>query len=178
MLIVDGHNVAFADARAREALTSGRPDKARGRVLDLVEAAARAARQQATVVFDGAPPRQAPEPRGRVTCVFAGPDRSADLEVLGLVQASTGRSRLCVVSSDRSLLAGARRLGAATLGSAEFLKQVARTRAAAADQPPPEPAGKRFGPSPAEVERLLKVFTEDDVARIEEEESDDPQRTR
>ena len=164
MLIVDGHNVAFADDEARRLLVRGKPDAARARVLEIVEVYARATKQPAVVVFDGTGGRYRASKRGRgVRCRFSGAGRPADAEIVRLVGARTGRREICVATSDRSLGAAVRSLHARTMGAKEFLREAARLRRKRPDRFP-EPAGKRTGAPPSEVEHWLKVFGDADAA--------------
>ena len=168
MLIVDGHNLAFADDDARKLLTGGKPDDARRRVMQLVEAYAEATGQRATVVFDGTGGRHRSQRKGaRVGYRFSGVKRDADLEILRLVGATTGRREICVVTGDRRLGIAVRNLHAKTMGVKEFLNETARRRKRA--DRAPEPRAKRYGPPPGEVEYWLTVFSDDDVKDIKKE---------
>ncbi len=171
MLIVDGHNVAFADPEAHAMLDRADPAGAGARVLLLAELYASATKQQATVVFDGTGGGevQAEADAGGVRCRFSGAGRSADVEILRIARGSTGRREICLVTNDRSLSVAARRLGVRIMGVAAFLRE---TAALARKKKAPhvfEPAAKHFGPSPAEVAYWLTVFSDDDVAAIEKE---------
>jgi len=171
MLIVDGHNLTFADPEARGQLEGDRPGGARQRTLELVETYLAATREQAVVVFDGTGGGRAPEPtHRRLRCRSSGAGRSADAEILDMIRKTTGRRELCVVTNDRRLGAAARSLHARTMGSQEFLAAVARIkRRQQRKRPTPEPRGKRSGAPPSEVRQWLDVFREEDVAAIEKE---------
>ena len=171
MLIIDGHNLAFADEEARLALTGGKPNEARVRVLGLVEIYASATREKALVVFDGTGGRPRPESkRGRVRYCHSGANRTADAEILDRLSHSTGQRETCVVTGDRTLSAAAQRQGAKAMGVKEFLHEVERLARRRPKKPKPEPAGKRTGPPQSEVDYWLKEFTEAEAAEIEEEE--------
>lgn len=170
MLIIDGHNLAFADDDARRMLIAGKPGDARHRVLELVETFAKWTKQRATVVFDGTGGRyKPPQTGGRVRYRFSGAERSADTDIAQIISRSTGRRELCVVTNDRSLGAAARSLHARTMGCKEFLKETARIQRRKGENRAPEPRAKRFGAPPAEVEYWLKVFSDDDVDVAKEE---------
>jgi hypothetical protein len=83
-----------------------------------------------------------------------------------------------LVTDDRALAAAARRLGAKTIGLKKFLIETHRLKHTKRDVVAPEPAGKYRGPSPAEVEYWLAVFSDDDVRRAEEEPPNDPARRK
>jgi len=171
VLIIDGHNLAFADDDARQLLTAGRPAAARQRVLQLVEIYAKSTRQRATVVFDGTGGRhKPPETRGRVSYRFSGAQRSADTDITTIISRSTGRRELCVVTNDRRLGAAVRSLHARTMGCGEFLKATARIQRRKPRRHAPEPRAKRLGAPPDDVEYWLKVFADDNVVGEEKEE--------
>lgn len=171
MLIIDGHNLTFLDEQARDSIKTGDPEGSRIRILDLVETWCRLAAQTATVVFDGTGGGRAPSSdRPGVECIFSGADRTADLCILDMLDESTGRREVCVVTNDNQLLAAARRRGARTLTADDFVARLEDLRRKKR-RPATEPLAKRVGAPPSEVARLLKVFKEDDVARIEREEA-------
>jgi hypothetical protein len=138
-------------------------------------AASRFGQEHAWLVCDGTPPAARPRHRERIQCSWAGPGRSADDLVVAFVERSTAPRRLTVVSSDRDLGRRARRRGAKTLSSEEFL-----SRLAADHRLGRSPAGERarrmaMGPSPRgavpldadEVERWLATFgLPDDLRRV------------
>lgn len=164
MLFVDGHNLAFADDDARQMLLDGRPDAARRRVIGLVSVYARLTKHQAQVVFDGTGGHSDPGKRtGRVHYRFSGAARAADTELLHLIRKSTGRRETILVTSDRHLALTAKKLGTRTIGSKEFLRETHRLERKRATTHPHEPAAKRAGPSPTDVEYWLSVFSDDDV---------------
>lgn len=173
MLLIDGHNLTFADDRAKRLLQGGDPEGSRLRVLDLVDVYARVVNKRALVVFDGAggPFRQQPK-TARVKYFFAGMNRSADDEIIERIDASTGQRELVVVSNDRQLAAAARRRGAGICRVEDMLKEVARALRKKAKDNAAEPAGKRFGAPPSEVEYWLKEFSDDGTG--DESEEDGP----
>ncbi|MFW6158971.1 MAG: NYN domain-containing protein [Planctomycetota bacterium] len=170
MLLIDGHNLTFADDRARDLLKSGDPERSRDRVLALVTRYAVRTGQRANVVFDGTGGPYRPQaPRSRVRYSFSGTQRSADRYIAELIERSTGPRDLCVVTNDRELLAAAGSLGAGTLRADEMLAELARARAERREKDAPEPRAKRAGPPPGEVEYWLREFPEKTVAEIEKE---------
>ncbi|MFO7899529.1 MAG: NYN domain-containing protein [Planctomycetota bacterium] len=170
MLLIDGHNLTFADDRARGLLESGDPERSRHRVLQLVTRYAVLTDQRANVVFDGTGGPYTPQaPRSRVRYSFSGTRRSADRVIQDLVRQSSGPRDLCVVTNDRKLLAAVRRLGAGVVRADEMLAELARARARMKKKDAPEPRAKRAGPPPGEVEYWLREFPEKTVAEIEKE---------
>jgi len=117
--LIDGYNVIRQDAglRSREA---ERLDAGRAALLRVVaQVAQRLARDDFTVVFDGARVRgEGPSP-GRVRVVFSRPPETAD-DVLIRLARETGTGGV-VVSSDRRVQDGARRAGCAAVGAVAFL---------------------------------------------------------
>ena len=179
MIIVDGHNLAFADDDCRRLLLGGDPNGARKRLVDLVDAYVRTAGEDALVIFDGTGGSDAAgHPTPRVRYSFSGAERTADVEIMRIIRGSTGRRDLTLVTSDRTLTANARTLRAQTIGVGAFLKETARRQKAQQANKQAEPAAKRLGPSPREVEYWLKVFTDDDVDRAEREDPPPPRKKR
>jgi len=164
VLFVDGHNLAFADAAARRMLLDGRPDAARIRVTEIVSVYSHSTRHKAEIVFDGTGGHSDPGKKtGRVRYRFSGAARAADAELLRLIEKSTGRREIILVTSDRHLALTAKKLGVRTIGSKEFLNETRRLEDERKATHPHEPAAKRAGPSPADVEYWLGVFSDDDV---------------
>ena len=164
MLIVDGHNLTFGHDDARRKLLGGDPEGSRRDVLACVHAYAEATKERALVVFDGTGGGTPPGGSDRVRYCFSGERRDADEEIVRRVRAHTGRRETCVVTSDRSLAAAVRKLGAKTVGLKAFLREVRRLANRRRRPVALEPAAKYKGPSPAEVEYWLTVFRDEDVA--------------
>ncbi len=171
MVIVDGHNLTFADDRAADLLEAGDPERSRNRVLEIVTRYAVSTGQRAHVVFDGTGGAYIPQaPRERVRFTFAGEYRTADQAIVRMVRDTTGRRDLTVVSNDRELRADAKRMGANTLRVDELLEHVARVRQAERERDnAPEPRAKKTGAAGAEVEYWLSEFPEETVEQIEKE---------
>lgn len=130
------------------------------------------------VVFDGSGGETPPGGTGHVKYCFSGEERDADEEILRRIRHHRGRREMRLVTDDRSLAAAARRLGARTIGLKRFLIETQRLQSKEDKLIAPEPADKYRGPSPAEVEYWLTVFSDDDVRRAEEEPPHDPRRRR
>jgi predicted RNA-binding protein with PIN domain len=120
--LVDGYNVIRRDPdlRSREAerLADGRTA-----LLQLVAGAALRSGDDFTVVFDGARAGGGEPSGGQVQVVFSRPPQNAD-QVL-VRRATELRDAAIVVSSDRAVRDGARRVGAAVVTAEEFLAAVA-----------------------------------------------------
>ncbi len=115
--------------------------KARRGLLERLAAFGRIKKCRLTVVFDGAPDREAPEAsasRG-VKVLFAEAGSDADTRIVKLVEAARDRRGITVVTSDRNLQFRVRTCGAAVMRSGEFRKQV---ESAIANAPRPEDGEK------------------------------------
>jgi len=178
MLFVDGHNLTFGHEDARRKLLAGDPEGARRKILDCVRIYAGSTRDRAMVVFDGTGGEAAPHDAGRVRFCFSGEERDADGEILRRIRRCTGPREVRLVTDDRSLAVAARRLGAKTVSLKKFLRETQRLRGKAREAPAPEPAGKYRGPSPAEVEYWLTVFSDEDVRKAEEEPDRGPRKRK
>jgi predicted RNA-binding protein with PIN domain len=162
MIFIDGHNLAFADDEAKLLLTSGDPDGARVRVLELVALYATTTRRHITIMFDGTGGGRGEQPdRGQIRVRFSGEERTADAAIIEKLDKHTGRRDTTVITGDRALGAAARRQGAQTMGVREFLHEVERIARKQRRRPKPEPRGKRIGAPPSEVSYWLEVFTDD-----------------
>lgn len=95
------------------------------RGLAALLARSRYEREPVILVCDGTPPPGLP-PRaaGRVELRFAGAARTADDLIIELVRRAADPRRLIVVSSDRAVRRGARRLRAKTMSSEVFLRRL------------------------------------------------------
>ena len=120
------------------------------------------------VVFDGSGGETPPGGSGRVRYCFSGEEQDADAEILRRISRHQGGRDVRLVTDDRSLAAAARRLGARTISLKKFLLETQRLQHKEREMIAPEPAGKYRGPSPAEVEYWLAVFSDEDVRRAEE----------
>lgn len=99
---------------------------ARRSLLKQVATFARAKHARITVVFDGAPDREAPEGSAfqGVKVLYAERGSDADTRIERLVEASADARGLTVVTSDRHLSFLVRSRGAKVLRSGEFRKQI------------------------------------------------------
>lgn len=122
-LVVDGYNVT----------KTGYPnltlEDQRARVLAGLGALAAQTRVEITCVFDGAElgaPVSVPAPRG-VRVLFSEPDETADELVRRLVAAEPPGRAVVVVSSDREVADGVRRVGARPTPAMLLLRRLERT---------------------------------------------------
>lgn len=164
-VIIDGYNLLHA---ARGYDEDG--DLGRGQLCQLLGRWGRAAQQEVLVVFDGSAP---PEPLGRqlhgvgIEVIYSGPGRSADDLVVERIDASSAPRRLVVVSSDRQVRRGARRRRCPQVHSADFFEQVLRVLASGR-RSESEPAEKRTGPAPEDVDEWLGRFGYDPDAKCDD----------
>lgn len=178
MLFIDGHNLTFGHDSARRKLLAGDPEGSRRQVLECVRVYASSTRDRAMVVFDGSGGETPPGGTGRVRYCFSGEGQDADAEILRRISRHQGGRGVRLVTDDRSLAAAARRLGARTISLKKFLLETQRLQRKERELVAPEPAGKYRGPSPAEVEYWLAVFSDEDVRRAEEEPPDGPAKRK
>jgi len=166
-LIIDGYNVLFAIARYRGHSVGDALEEARSRLLDHLVCYHRAKDDDVTIVFDrrqptGGTSRQ--ERVGGVRILYAHPPRTADDDILRLVEASTAPRHLRVVTSDRELATNCARCGASVVGAMTFFNELTRyTRQAKREQE--EHQLKTQPPSDAEVAEWLEVFDPTDGSR-------------
>ena len=147
MVLVDGHNLIGRGLR----IPLSREGDGRRRVVERLAAWASSRREPVIVVFDGSRPSSTGARRvGALRIVYASSNRTADEEILRLLEKEPTRSAL-VVTSDRGLADRARRRGARVEPSEAFW---ARVRPSRADDVPPE----KPEPSEGEVEEWLRVF--------------------
>jgi len=121
--IVDGNNVMGQKPgwhRDRQ--------KARRTLLEELARFARARKARVTVVFDGAPDRDAPEGSAfhGVKVLYARQGSDADSRIESLVESLPDPRGITVVTSDRRLAFAVRASGARTLRSGEFRREVER----------------------------------------------------
>jgi len=118
--LIDGYNVVRRDpnlrAREAESLEAGRRA-----LLHLLTRAPQAARDEFTVVFDGARRSGgAATAAGRIRVAFSRPPATADDDLVRLAR-QLGNGAI-VVSSDRKVQDAARRAGSAVLTAEQFLE--------------------------------------------------------
>ncbi|MEK6302832.1 MAG: NYN domain-containing protein [Acidobacteriota bacterium] len=121
--IVDGNNVMGQ----KPGWHRDRP-RARRTLLEELARFARAKKSRITVVFDGAPDRDAPEGSAfhGVKVLYAQQGSDADSRIEKLVEALPDPRGTIVVTSDRRLAFAVRTSGARTIRSGEFRREVER----------------------------------------------------
>ena len=121
--IVDGNNVMGQ----KPGWHRDRP-KARRALLEELARFARAKKARITVVFDGAPDRDAPEGSAfhGVKILYAQQGSDADSRIEKLVESLPDPRGTIVVTSDRRLAHAVRTSGARTVRSGEFRREVER----------------------------------------------------
>jgi hypothetical protein len=120
-------------------------------------AATLGASQRAVLVCDGPPPAARPPAHERIELVHSGKGRSADDLIARIASAAPDPRRLLVVSSDRAVQRAARRRRCRTLGSPEFLRQLA-ARLEAVRRARPQ-ARRPSGPlEPGEISEWTRLF--------------------
>jgi predicted RNA-binding protein with PIN domain len=164
-VLVDGYNLLHATRQYEEVADWGRQQLCRL----LIEWAQRK-REEVVLVFDGVAPSGAlaEQLHGKgIGVIYSGGSRSADALIAEMIEASTAPRRLLVVSSDRQVQRAARRRRCRRVGSPVFLAGVVKAlsgrRASAA-----EPAEKREGTAPQDVDRWLRQFGYDAEDEAEE----------
>ncbi len=147
--LIDGYNVIRRDpdlrAHETESLEAGRTA-----LLRLLARAHRDARDEFTVVFDGARVQGGAPSHGRIRVVFSRPPFTADDELMRL-----GRQHgagAVIVTSDRKVQDAARRAGCPVLTAEEFLSGLSadsephRIQPATKDEGNDRPREKRGNP--------------------------------
>ncbi|MCU1357263.1 MAG: hypothetical protein JWM89_2681 [Acidimicrobiales bacterium] len=119
-LVVDGYNLA------RAAWSGLDPEEERRRTVALLEEVRARSKAPVYVVFDGDSSMVAPVASRAVRVLFSPTDVTADDEIARLLGELPVAHAIVVVSSDRAVAADARRQGAATLSSADFLAAAGR----------------------------------------------------
>ena len=119
--ILDGYNVI----KRTEPLADQNIDDGRTTLIRLIESfrPQGSLNNQVTVVFDGRPGRSLPPESPEVRVIFTY-DESADDKIKRMVQDSSARRTMIVVTDDREIRFFVKSLGAQVLGSAEFLERL------------------------------------------------------
>ena len=120
LLVVDGYNLA------RTTWTDLSPREDRQRIVTLLEAVQARSGGDVTVVFDGESGTVAPRHSRAIRVVFSATGVTADDHIADLVAALPPNRPVIVVSSDRAVIADAKRHGATALTSPAFLTAAGR----------------------------------------------------
>jgi predicted RNA-binding protein with PIN domain len=184
-IVIDGYNLLHspgrfagkgptaADGRLREYLITqlatyrelkGSPTKSvRGEVRE--RTAPTTPPPRVTVVFDSHPqgwPYPVSEEHLGIEVVYSGPGVEADESIKQMVRESSHSRDMVVVTSDASLAAICRRLGAQTVDSATFREEVFRELRRRREEQPEEPLAKEEGVPESEVDAWLASLGLDD----------------
>ena len=149
--LVDGNNV-MAQRPGWHKDRSG----ARRKLLDQVARFAQTAKVSLSVVFDGAPEQffaDGARYQG-VRVFYARPGSSADERIKEIVESSTERRTLIVVTSDRALADYVRRCGARVVRAGELRQRLD----AQAEAGPSTATKERSGVPTAEVDQWMRYF--------------------
>lgn len=163
-VLVDGNNLIFA---ARQVDPT---DLLIGRSMLCAKLGdwARRRRERVHVVFDGPEPEaslaeQLGDPD--ITVTYSGRGVSADRRIHELIAADSAARRLVVVSSDREVMAAARRRDARPMRADDFWRIVVADLSRPEPRPL-EPPEKRTGLAPDQTDEWLRDFgLEDDRVR-------------
>src|ERR1700761_4481913 len=162
--LIDGYNLMFAAGLMGKRFGPDGLRKARPRFLnDLAGKLGAVESHLTTVVFDV---RKAPDGRPAeashkgIRTVFAVANPTADERIDELIRAHPDPKRLTVVSSDNQVRASARRRGASSLTSDEFLDRLDRAVREARDAPAPAGPEKPSSLSEAEAAFWAREFGE------------------
>jgi hypothetical protein len=120
LLVVDGYNLA------RTTWTDLTPREDRQRVVTMLEAVQARSSGVVIVVFDGESGTVAPRHSRAVRVVFSATGVTADDHIADLVASLPPERPVVVVSSDRAVMADARRHGATAMTSPAFLAAAGR----------------------------------------------------
>ena len=120
LLLVDGYNLA-------RAMWSGlEPQEERRRVVARLEEVRARSKASVVIVFDGATGTVAPAHSRSVRVRFSATGVTADEEMAAILAATPLDTPVLVVSSDRAVMADARRQGAAVMASPAFTAATGR----------------------------------------------------
>ena len=168
LIIIDGYNLLFACPSVFDQITPPWPGKknmeaARYEMLTLLARYQPLAKKEITVVFDGRSRvlNRLPS-RARLKILFA---KSADAEIVRLVDESQNPKALRVITSDAELRKKVKSLGAQVSSARPFLEEVDKALSREMRKGQKEPPEKFHGPNSFEVNYWLKVFKgeEDDA---------------
>ena len=162
-LILDGHNVLFAMVPGGERADLRALEAARARLVEHLLRHHRVSGETVTVVFDSRQLRggaRLQESLPGVHLHTVHPPDTADDKIRRLVEASTAKRRLTVVTSDRELTRACAACGAAVVESKAFLRDLgSEARRAARDDD--EESLKAGRPSREEMCELMDAFSKE-----------------
>ena len=163
--IIDACNLIFASNKLEAILDKRGFQAARAMLVGMLERFVRAAElERITAVFDGSEkgahrPRREVEAFGKVILIYANPRLDADRAIIELVEDAKRPGELTVVSSDKFIIKHVKGAGAHQLSSRDFLRQMGRANAGAADPLKGEDPRKfETGLTPNEVDFWMAYF--------------------
>jgi predicted RNA-binding protein with PIN domain len=159
--LIDGYNLLHAMGVLRGRVGPQGLEKARLRLLGLLQGALGKDASQATIVFDAAaaPAGAAGEQDYQGIHVhFAVHHKQADDLIEALIRQNSAPRKLTVISDDRRIQAAARRRHCPVLGCLEFLEELERTRHRHHANAGPEP--EKQPSSPQDMDRWLRAFAD------------------
>jgi predicted RNA-binding protein with PIN domain len=160
--LIDGYNLLHAmgvvPAHAGPAVL----EKARRRLLGVLQGAYGEAASEVTVVFDGVSTSRDAVTQTRFKGIhveFAHRPDEADDVIERLISQETGRRELVVVSDDRRLQRAARQGDCVVMGCLDYLEEIGRQRRFPV-RPPDESGEKKPALSKTELHDWLKAFAD------------------
>lgn len=168
-IIVDGYNMIFKIPELGYRTEKCDIETLRTRFLSLLEQYKEKRKHKLIVVFDGKGFGNYSETRiCGIDVVFSRPDIDADEEIKRMVRSSRNPKHITVITSDRDIEMYVKRYGCKIVEPLAFYrdikKKVARLRASDKEgkftpEEDDEPVCKYIGPSKAEAQYWLKVFS-------------------
>ncbi len=159
--LIDGYNLLYAMGVLRGRVGPHGLEKARQRLLGLLQGALGAEASNATIVFDaaGAPAGAKEEQEYQEIHVrFAVHQEQADDLIEDLIHHDSAPKQLTVVSDDHRLQQAARRRHCPVLGCLDFLEELDRTRRRQKVKSAKEP--EKEIPSRQDMDRWLRAFAD------------------
>jgi predicted RNA-binding protein with PIN domain len=159
--LIDGYNLLHAMGVLRGRVGPQGLQKARQRLLGLLQGALGMESSDTTIVFDaaGAPAGAADEQEcGGIQVRFAVHHEQADDLIEALIRQSSAPKQLTVVSDDHRIQVAARRRHCRVLGCLDFLEELERTRHRRLARLDKEP--EKQVPSREDMDRWLRTFAD------------------
>ncbi|MCY2965675.1 MAG: NYN domain-containing protein [Planctomycetota bacterium] len=171
-LLIDGYNLLHAAGLALTRYRQGEMQRRRERLLrEVAEKLTLAERARATVIFDARDPTVDRPHRtiyAGLRVIFARPEGDADVVITKWLEAHQAPRHVTLVSSDRELQRGARRVGAQFLESRDFLEELRRRKEPSATTAKSDDAKPVDGLTPEEAALWANYFGDLQSAGLEE----------
>jgi len=162
-LIIDAYNVLFAITHHGGKPIGDAIEEARTRLIEKLVRHHQETGEDVTLVFDSHQPAGGASRQESLPGVYirySHPPRTADDDILRLVETSTGPQHLRVVTSDRALGRACSKAGAEVVGAMTFYNDLT-LRGRKADEDGKEQQLKNEPPSADEVREWLELFGDD-----------------